>query len=305
MSSATTAPPEQPRAVEREFTVEAKTQWQLVRRRFLGHRPAMLGLVVVILLVLAAYVLPHIYAYDPLKTDVNALSKAPTSHHIFGTDTLGNDLLAQMLAGLQTSLQVGLLATVVSEAFGVLVGAVAGFYRGWVDSVLMRITDVVLTLPIIVLVAVLSEVVGNNWVTMALIIAAVGWTVTARIVRSVILSLREREYIEAARSLGGSDVRVMTRHLVPNALSVIIVDATLTFAAAILTEATLSFLGFGIQLPRESLGTLVAIGSSAASTRPWLFYFPGLLLLILILAVNYVGDGLRDALDPTQTLVRQ
>lgn len=305
MSAATTAPPERPGTADREFTYEAKTQWQLVRRRFFSHRPAVTGLIVVILLILAAYVLPHVYAYDPTTTDVNALSKAPTSHHIFGTDTLGQDLLAQMLAGLQTSIQVGALATVVSEAAGVLVGALAGFYRGWLDSVLMRATDVVLTVPIIVLAAVLFEVLGGSWYAIALIIAAVGWTVTARIVRSVILSLREREYIEAARSLGASDVRVVTRHLVPNALSVIIVDTTLTFAGAIIIEATLSFLGFGIQIPRESLGTLVSNGSSAASTRPWLFYFPGLLLLILILAVNYVGDGLRDALDPTQTLVRQ
>ncbi|MGI9092070.1 MAG: ABC transporter permease [Mycobacteriales bacterium] len=300
----TTIAPPRATAAEREFTVAAKTQWQLIRARFLAHRPAMIGLTILVGLIIAAYVVPYFYPFKSQAINYNALSKAPYAHHILGTDTLGQDLFAEILAGIQTSFQVALLAVAVGESVGVVIGLVAGFYRGPIDSILMRLTDIVLTIPIFVLVAVLAQVSGGNWWSIALIIGGTAWTVTARLVRSVVLSLREREYIEAARSLGASDSRILFRHLLPNSLGVIVVDSTLNFAAAILVEAALSFLGFGIHPPRVSLGGLLTSGVNAAQTRPWLFYFPGIVLVIMVLCVNFVGDGVRDAFDPTANRVR-
>ncbi len=288
---------------EREFTVKARTQRQMVARRFFAHKLAVGSLVVFLLLLLAAFVVPFFWTYS-YNTITNTLSAAPSSTHPFGTDSLGHDVFAEVMRGAQTSIKVSALAMIVGETTGVLIGAFSGYYRGKLDATLMRAVDVLLTLPLFVFIAVLQKITGGTWWIIALIIGGLGAGLTSRLVRSVFLSLREREYVEAARALGATDKRIIVRHLLPNALGPIIVDATLTFALAIITEASLSFLGFGITPPDVSLGTLIQDGVAASQTRPWLFYFPGFVIIILVLTVNFIGDGLRDALDPTQQRVR-
>jgi peptide/nickel transport system permease protein len=212
-----------------------------------------------------------------------------------------------VLRGAQKSVQVALLVAFLATAIGTVIGALAGYYRGWVDSALMRFTDLVLTIPSIAILAVLASTVASqagNWFFIGLILALLQWTYIARVVRGTFLSLREKEFVEAARALGASDARIMFRHLLPNATGSIIVNATVTVAIAILLETALSYLGLGIKPPDTSLGLLIATGQQAATTRPWLFYFPGIIIVIIALTINFVGDGLRDAFDPTQTRVR-
>ncbi|HVX45711.1 MAG TPA: ABC transporter permease [Mycobacteriales bacterium] len=284
-------------------TVKSRTATQLVVRRFFAHKLAVGSLVVFLLLVIGAIVIPYFWHYS--YKDLNApLSKGPSGKNPFGTDSDGHDLFAQVLQGMRTSLKVAFVGVVIGEAAGIILGGIAGFYRGWIDSVLMRLVDIILTFPAIVLAAVLAKATGGSWLTVAVILGGLGAGPTARLIRSVVLSLREREYIEAARALGATDVRIMVRHLLPNALGPLIVDVTLNIAIIMLSEAALSFLGFGIQPPDISLGGLVSDGVNASSTRPWLFYIPGLVLVGLVLTVNFIGDGLRDAFDPTQRRVR-
>jgi peptide/nickel transport system permease protein len=203
--------------------------------------------------------------------------------------------------------QIALIVAGLATTAGALIGAVAGYYRGWVDNLLMRITDLFLVIPSLVVFALLANYVrgeGGNWLQLSFLISAFFWMGIARVVRGVFLSLREKEFVEAARALGASDRRIIFRHLLPNAIGPIIVNATIAVAVAILLEAALSFLGLGVQPPDTSLGVLVAQGQQAAQTRPWLFYFPGLFIIMIALTVNFLGDGLRDAFDPTQRRVR-
>jgi peptide/nickel transport system permease protein len=266
----------------------------------------MVALVVLALMVLASVLAPRYYDYrfDQLTPD---RSRAPSATHWFGTDELGKDTYAKVMRGATKSLQVGLLVAIFATIVGVVVGALAGFYRGWLDAVLMRITDLFLTIPLLaVLLVVANRFRGQsgNWLSIALVITAFAWMYQARLTRSEFLGLREREFVLSARALGASDARIIVRHLLPNAIGSIIVNATLTVATAILIESTLSFLGFGVAPPDTSLGRLVADGAQAARTRWWLFYTPGFWLVGLLLCVNFIGDGLRDAFDPTQERVR-
>jgi peptide/nickel transport system permease protein len=194
---------------------------------------------------------------------------------------------------------------VVATAVGALWGGISGYYRGFVDNALMRLADLILTIPAIALAAAIAGNLGGSWLTIALILASLSAPYVARVVRGVVLSLREREFIEAAEALGASDSRIILRHLVPNALAVITVNATLLIATGILGETALSFVGFGVQSPDTSLGLLVTGAQNAVNTRPWLFYFPGIFIILVALTMNFVGDGLRDALDPRQTRQRR
>jgi peptide/nickel transport system permease protein len=278
----------------------------MVLRRFLHHRLAVGSLIVLFLVVLLALFGGKVWHYS-YTFQSNDLSQAPSLKHPFGTDELGHDTFARVLRGANKSIIIALLVASMSTAFGTLVGAIAGFYRGWVDSILMRVTDLMLTIPSYAAAAAIAYQFGNRgngWVYLAVILAGFAWMVVARIVRGVFLSLREKEYVEAARALGASNRRIIFRHLLPNAVGPIIVNATLVVATAILAETALSYIGLGIQPPDTSLGQLVAVGEQAATTRPWLFYFPGLFLIVIVLSINFVGDGLRDAFDPTQTRVR-
>jgi len=272
---------------------------RIVARRFLRHRPAVAGLVVLVILVLGALVGGRWWTYDYAEITTES-STGPSLSHPFGTDGPGHDVLAQVLRGSQRSVQIMLVVALVSTTIGVMVGAVAGYYRGAVDAVLMRFVDLMLTLPLLAVVAVVAKGVqdAKSWLLLALVLGLLTWTGLARIVRAEFLALREREFVEAARAIGASHTRIIVRHLLPNAMGSIIVSATLTMAAAILLETALTFLGFGVQSPDTSLGKLVADGQTAATTRPWLFYFPGLFIVVIVLCVNFVGEGLRDAFAP-------
>lgn len=290
----------------RDFTVRRRSQSSLVLRRFLQHRLAVISLVVFLLLVLLSLFAETWWQYTS-TTITDDLSEGPSLKHPMGTDSTGQDLLAKVLAGARVSVLVALLVALLSTAFGTVFGALSGFYGGRTDTIMMRFVDLILTVPTLAILITLGATIaggGGSPIVIALILASLSWLQIARIIRGLFLSLREKEYVEAARCLGASNRRIIFRHLLPNAVGPIIVNATIIVAVAILAETALSFLGFGIKFPSTSLGLLVAEGQSAASTRPWLFYFPGLVIVLIALTINFVGDGLRDALDPQQNRVR-
>lgn len=294
MSSAT--------VTDREFTIRARSQREQIVRRFLHNRPATLGLVVLGVLLLMAFIAPMFYPYSYGDLDGQARSVGPSGEHPLGTETLGRDLLAMMMRGVQRSALICSIVVCVAGVIGLLVGSAAGYYGGRVDNLLMRVVDLVLTMPIFVVILVVAAAypAARSAVGIGVIIGCFTWTALARIVRAQFLSLREREFVEAAHALGARDSRIIVKHLLPNALGAIIVWATLEAAAAVLVEAALSFLGYGVSGSETSLGRLVADGVSAADSRPWLFYFPGLILMILLMCVSLVGDGIRDAFDNHQ-----
>ncbi|MDX6256541.1 MAG: glutathione transport system permease protein [Frankiales bacterium] len=290
---------------DREFEVAERSQWRMARRRFFRHRLAALSLFVFILLALVAFVTPYFWKWKYNSDPSFDFSVSPSWSHPFGTDDTGNDMFAFVLRGTQQSLKIALFIALFSTGVGAVYGAVSGFYKGWTDSLLMRFADVVLTLPIYVVAAVLgANVGGGTWWLIGLIVGGLLWAYVARVVRGTVLSLREKDYVEAARALGASDWRIISRHLLPNAMGVIIVNATVLMATGILTETALSFIGFGVQPPDTSLGLLVNQGQTAVFTRPWLFWIPGIFIIVIVLTVNFIGDGLRDAFDPQQTRVR-
>ena len=302
---------DKPQLTEREFTVKERKQWQMALRRFMRHRAAVVSLFVFVLLVLFAFVLPYFWKYSytefaPLCTQSNGLSGpcSPSLAHPFGTDAT-HDMLAVTMRGTAQSLKVAFLIALVGTGAGAIWGVVSGFFGGFVDSALMRLADLVLTIPSLALAAALAHRGGGSLVLIGLILAGVSAPYVARVVRGVVLSLREREFIEAARALGASNIRIMFRHLMPNTIPVLLVNATLLIAQGILAETALSFVGFGIQPPDTSLGVLVSTNQGAVDTQPWLFYFPGVFIILIALSVNFIGDGLRDALDPRQTRERR
>jgi len=298
-SAGTQLPP-----TEHEFTITQRTQTQLVLRRFLRHRAAMVSLVVFVLILLWAFIGPHLWHYSYQKYTPDN-SQAPSWKHPFGTNASGYDAYAQVMRGTQTSLKIAILIALGSTLLGAVWGAVAGFYRGFVDSTMMRIADLVLTLPLFAIALVISSRSGGSWYWIAAVIAGLTWAYVARVVRATVLSLREKEFVEAAKALGASDARIIFRHLLPNSLGPIIVNATVLVATGILTETALSFVGFGVQPPDTSLGLLVSQAQTAVDTRPWLFYIPGAFIIAIALTINFIGDGLRDAFDPRQQRVRQ
>jgi ABC-type dipeptide/oligopeptide/nickel transport system permease subunit len=290
--------------VEREFTVKERSQWKMAFRRFLKHRLAAISVVVFILLVLFAFVGPHLWKYDYINY-TNDLNNPPNGTHPFGTDETGYDEVALVMRGTQQSLKVSFIIALLGTGVGAVWGIVAGFFGGVVDSALMRLADLVLTIPALALAAALARQGSGTLLLIGLVLAGVSAPYVSRVVRGVVLSLREREFVEAARALGASNTRIMFRHLLPNTLPVVIVNATLLIAAGILLETALSFVGFGIQAPDTSLGLLITNEKGAVDTRPWLFYFPGAFIILIALTVNFIGDGLRDALDPRQTRERR
>ena len=292
--------------VEAGLELKVRSQWDYARRRFLRHRLAMGGLIGLIIIfgagIFANYIAP--YTYDGI--DLNNILHAPTlvGHHYFGTDEIGRDYFSRVIYGIRTSEEVGVVVALLSSLIGLVIGAVAGYYSGWLDNILMRITDLTLTLPFLAILLTAAALLGtgSQW-RVTFILAALFWTNIARVVRGIFLSLREKEYVEAAKAAGAGDTRIMFRHILPNTLGPIVVSGTLAVATAILVEAALSFLGFGIKPPTPSLVVLVSDGQ----TNPqqwWLTIFPGLTLVLIVLCVNFVGDGLRDALDPQQRRVR-
>lgn len=278
----------------------ATTRGRLVLRRLLRNRLAVFGMVCVLGLYALAYLGPFITPWGHAEQDYTAYLQPPSAEHWFGTTTIGEDVFAQTVRGLQKSLTIGLLVGLISTGLAAAVGATAGYFGGWVDRALMWVVDLLLVIPGFLIIAILSPSFrGETWLVLVVLLAAFSWMITARMVRGMTLSLRERDFVLAARFMGVPSWRIITRHIVPNMASLLIIDATITVGTAILAETGLSFLGFGVQPPDVSLGTLIRSGTESALTFPWLFVFAGGLLTLTVLAVNFVGDGLRDAFDPS------
>jgi peptide/nickel transport system permease protein len=289
------------------LTIEARSQLRMAVERFSRHRVALAGLAVFVLLLLVSTIVPVFWHYG-YAAITGQFATAPSWQHPFGTDQIGHDMLAQVMKAEATSVKTAVLVAVIATTIGTTIGAVAGYYGGIADALLMRFTDLILGVPLLALLLVLSNKLSKqagSWLWIAIILGCVLWTNLARQVRGAFLSLREREFVEAEHAIGASDRRIIMRHMIPNAIGPIVVSATLTVALALLVEAILSFLGLGIQLPEVSLGSLINTGQDAAVVMPWLFFFPSGFLVVTILSVNFIGDGLRDALDPRQRWVRR
>jgi len=272
----------------------------LVARRFARNRWAVIASAVLVLLFVGCYALPPLLPYTYTDLDFYALQTPPSPAHWFGTNALGQDVLAQVLRGMQKSMLIGLCVAVISTLIAATVGAIAGYFGGWRDRVLMWFVDLLLVVPSFILIAIITPRTKNsaNITLLIVLLAAFSWMISSRMVRGLTMSLREREYVQAARYMGVPSWRIIARHVLPNVASILIIDTALNVGVAILAETGLSFLGFGVQPPDVSLGTLIADGTKSATTFPWVFLFPAGVLVLIILCANLIGDGLRDALDP-------
>ncbi|MCL2542226.1 MAG: ABC transporter permease [Nocardioidaceae bacterium] len=299
--------------------VEGLSQGRIILRRFLHHRGAMISLIILVALLLLAYSsigfkvfglqIPGWWKYQYTDITNNSNNLHPTlslwpprfGAHPFGQDEIGHDVFAETMRGVQQSFMIIVVIGVVSTAIGVVVGAVAGYFGGLIDALLMRLTDMFIIVPLIILAAVIGHyAAGAGPFVLAVLLGVLVWTSLARLVRGEVLTLRSREFVEAAKVAGASHRRIIFKHILPNAAGVIIVSMTLTMAAAILLEAALGYLGLGVQLPDISLGSLISTYESSFGTRPWLFWYTGTFILVIALTVNFIGDGLRDAFDPRQ-----
>ncbi|GAA2666352.1 MULTISPECIES: ABC transporter permease [Actinoplanes] len=276
---------------------------RLVLRRFLSQRLAVAGVVVVLLLIALAYLGPIFYPWKYDQLDFQAFQSPPSPAHWFGTYQTGGDVFARTLRGLQKSLVIGLLGALFSTALAAAAGAFAGYFRGATDTVVRVVTDLMLVLPGFLIIAIFSSALRDgSWLLFIVLLAGFQWMITARVVRGLTQSLREREFVQAARFMGVPGWKIILRHILPNMASLLIIDATVGVSSIILAEVGLSFFGFGVQPPDVSLGTLIADGAGAALTNWWQFDFVAGVLVLLVLAVNLVGDGLRDALDPNSEI---
>lgn len=306
MSILVTAPagPAQP-IVDIRALHAARSPGKLALQRFLRHRLALFGLLIIVLIAVLSVLAPLIAPSDPLKVDLAFFRKPPNgTNHLLGTDSAGRDVLSRLLYAGQVSLTVGLVAALMSTSIGLVLGSLAGTYGGWIDAVIMRLTDVVLSFPALVVIITVVALVGPSMQTVILGIGLFYWPTACRIVRGLALSLREQDFFIAARALGASDAHVIVRHMVPSVLSPLTVTATFAVAQAILLEAALSFLGLGVRPPQSSWGNMLNEAQSLTilEQMPWLWLPPGLAIAITVLAINFIGDGLRDALDPRQRL---
>jgi len=303
-------------AEEALATREPLTPTQLAWRRFRRHKMAMFGLLLLVLLIVyavgGAFIFTESYANTTDRTLTGGLLHGPSLKHPFGTDPTGRDLLARTIYGGQISLLIGLAAVSVALIVGIAVGALSGYYGGWIDSILMRFTEAMLNIPQLFLLIVAAKYLGDkvhnftafgrefsgSVIVIIVIIGFDSWMYLARIVRSQFLSLKEQEFVTAARCTGTSNLAIIAYHILPNSIAPIIVNATLGVASAILTEAYISFLGLGVRQPTATWGNMLENANRYLETAPWMWFFPGILILITVLAINFVGDGLRDALDP-------
>jgi oligopeptide transport system permease protein len=280
--------------------VKGRSLWANARHRFLKNKAAVVGLVVLIVIAVACFAAPYLGLRDQDDINWDMIQAAPdfAQGYFFGTDSNGRDLFVRTLYGGQVSLTVGIVSTFVSLIIGTLYGATAGFFGGRVDGAMMRVVDMLYSIPFIFFVILLAVYFGRQIVLIYIAIGAVNWLDMARIVRGQTLSIKRKEYIEAAHASGVSNWRIITRHIIPNCLGPVVVYMTLTVPVVILTESFISFLGMGVQEPQSSWGTLVAEGADNLEIAPWQVFGPGAVLAVTLLALNFVGDGLRDALDP-------
>lgn len=311
--------PNQPVALNMEgLDTPPLTLSQLAWRRFRRHRMAIFGAIVLTLLIVyalaGALVFPESYANH---TDTSLRLLAPSMEHPFGTDSVGRDILARTIYGGQISLLIGISAVIIETLAGILIGALAGYYGGWIDSLLMRITEAMLNIPEIFLLIVMAKFFGGNIpeinligrtfsgsvIVIVVIIGLTSWMYLARIVRAQFLSLKENEFVLAAHATGTSNAQIIFLHILPNSIAPIVVSATLGVANAILAEAYISFLGLGVQPPTATWGNMLDGANNYLESAPWLWFFPGLLILLTVLSINFLGDGMRDALDPRSRVV--
>jgi peptide/nickel transport system permease protein len=298
-------------AIEAETDIPPQeSMGSLVLRRFRRHPGAVIGAIVLAVIVLAC-IFAFLSPYDPNQSDLTVRLQPPSWQHPFGTDALGRDLLTRCLYGGRVSLLIGFLVVVITLVIGIPIGSAAGYFGGWIDDVLMRIIDAFLSLPSLLILILLSAIMRevelpiferNNVLTIALVIGILSWMTVARLVRAVFLTLREMEYVTAARALGASSLLIIVSEILPNGFGPIIVESTLEIGWAIMEESGLSFLGFGIQPPAASWGSLLSDAQDHLVKHPWLAIFPGLMIFFTIISVNYIGDGLRDALDPFKVM---
>ncbi|HET6421214.1 MAG TPA: oligopeptide ABC transporter permease [Geobacteraceae bacterium] len=267
-------------------------------RRFTGNRFAVAGGIVVILLFIVSFLAPHITPYDPATIDAYHVLLPPSAAHWMGTDELGRDVFTRVVYGARISLLVGFVAVGIYIVIGTLIGLVSGFYGHWVDSALMRFVDIMLCFPTFFLILAVIAMIGPSIWLIMIVIGLTNWMGVARLVRAEVLSIRERDFILAARAIGASDLRIIFRHILPNAMGPVLVTATLGVAGAILTESALSFLGIGVQPPTPSWGNILTSGKDYIEFAWWLSLYPGLAILVTVLAYNLLGEGIRDAIDP-------
>jgi peptide/nickel transport system permease protein len=275
-----------------------RTQWEMFRRRFFRHRLAVIGLVTLILLYVAVFTASSWVPQSPRAQDVLAGTSGPSSEHWFGTDQLGRDYFAQTIYAGQISLKIGVGVALISTFVGTVMGSLAGYFGRWIEQLLMRLTDLFLIVPGIAVLAIALRKFGTNDTVVIFVLAGLGWMQISRVVRGQVLAVKEKEFVDAARAAGASNFRIVTRHVLPNCIGPIVVNATLAVAVAIVAESTLSFLGFGVQKPQTSWGNLLFDAKGNVQFDSHLLYFPGLFILLTVLCINFVGDGLRDALDP-------
>ncbi|MDT5045135.1 MAG: glutathione transport system permease protein [Mycobacterium sp.] len=279
----------------------------LVLRRFRRNKPAVVSLALLVLMFIGCYVFPPLLPYSYTDLDFYALQQPPSPDHWFGTNAIGQDLLAQTLRGMQKSMLIGVCVAFFSTVIAATVGSVAGYFGGWRDSALMWIVDLLLVVPSFLLVAIVTTSTKQSATVFWLIalLSVFGWMISSRIVRGMTMSLRHREFVSAARYMGVSNTRIIVRHILPNVASFLIIDTALNVGYAIMAETGLSYLGFGVQPPDVSLGTLINDARTSATTFPWVFLFPAGVLVLIVLCANLVGDGLRDAIDPSARPLRR
>lgn len=287
-------------AVTPKVATKRLSKWTLYSRRFARNKGAMAGMGIFVLLVLFAIIGPLIARYDHTALDFLNLNVGPSAEHWFGTNSAGNDLFAQVAVGLQRSLMIAVTVSVGTTIVSALVGTAAAYFGGWTERIALLIIHFMMVIPSFLILAMISNKAGGDWRVISLImIFVIGWYFPARVIWTMALSLREREYVSAARYMGVSGMRIVLRHLLPNIGSLLVINFTLGVVNAVVTETGLSFLGFGVKIPDVSLGALIGSGSGSLVTAPWLFYFPAAALVMLTVSMALIADGLRDALDPT------
>ena len=288
------APPSADRAADKSLS-----KWTLYTRRFMRNKPAVGGVVVLLVLVLFSTLGPLLSPYQVDSMDFLSLSQPPSAAHWFGTNVAGNDTYTQTAIGLQRSLMIAITVSVGTTILSALVGTAAAYFGGWFERIALLVIHFMMVVPTFLLLSIISNDSGGVWWVIAFVMIFVSWFFPARIIWTMTLSLREREYVQAARYMGVRGLRIVTRHLIPNIGSLLVINFTLGIVAAVTTETGLSFIGFGVKIPDVSLGSLIGEGSSSITSSPWLFYFPALVLTMLTVSMALIADGLRDALDPT------
>ncbi|MGN0202972.1 MAG: ABC transporter permease [Coprococcus sp.] len=271
-----------------------------VLSKLVEHKMAMIGLFILIAEVVLVIVLPFVMNLNPYDSDYTAFYAAPSSTHLLGTDAIGRDVFSRLIYGGRTSLLVGLVSTIISVLIGVPLGLIAGFFRGKAEIAIMRVADVFMSFPSIILILVLVAVIGPSVSSVTIVIGVLGWTQFARLIYANVLSVSEKEYVESARAIGTSNFKIITKYILPNSFAPILIAVTFQMASAILTESSLSFLGMGVQPPGASWGNMIYDAQSVTvlSQRLWIWMPPGISLLVTVLSINFLGDGIRDALDP-------